>query len=325
MHKTFREFVIGIAVAIVLIVPSLGHAAAAESPTRLYPDSRIVVRDRFSDEIVGTGPDLVFIPGLASSRATWKATADRLKDRYRLHLIQVAGFAGEPARANASGPVLIPTAEAIDAYLVEQHLAPATVIGHSLGGTITLYLAEHHPADLKKGMMVDTLPFYATLMGGPKATVESMTPMADAIRTGKSQMTDEQRARMMNSMAIAQSDRDVIAGWTNLTDKSAVTNALADDLTLDMRADLEDISVPLTLVYPDYTPLGNPPGATDRSYRIAYAAVPHMTFAPVTHSLHFVMWDQPAQFNAALDAFLADGGAPESGPASPRSRADGAR
>jgi pimeloyl-ACP methyl ester carboxylesterase len=120
-----------------------------------------VVRDRFSDEIVGHGPDLVFIPGLASSRDTWKATAARLKAHYRLHLIQVAGFAGEPARANAQGPVVIPTAEAIDAYLVEQHLAPAIVIGHSLGGTIVLYLAEHHPADLKKALMVDSLPFYA--------------------------------------------------------------------------------------------------------------------------------------------------------------------
>ena len=39
---------------------------------------KVVVRDRFSDEVVGKGPDLVFIPGLASSRVTWKATAERL-------------------------------------------------------------------------------------------------------------------------------------------------------------------------------------------------------------------------------------------------------
>jgi pimeloyl-ACP methyl ester carboxylesterase len=108
-------------------------AAAQPDPNRLFADSKVVVRDRFSDEVAGKGPDVVFIPGLASSRATWKATAERLRGKYRLHLIQVAGFAGEPARGNATGEVVIPTAEAIDAYLVEQKLSPALVVGHSLG------------------------------------------------------------------------------------------------------------------------------------------------------------------------------------------------
>ena len=89
----------------------LAASATAQTPTdpnRLFADSKLVVRDRFSDEIVGKGPDLVFIPGLSSSRATWKATAERLRGRRRLHLIQIAGFSGEPARANATGDDLIP-------------------------------------------------------------------------------------------------------------------------------------------------------------------------------------------------------------------------
>jgi pimeloyl-ACP methyl ester carboxylesterase len=71
-----------------------------------------------------------------------------------------------------------------------------------------------------------------------------------------------------------------------------------------MRPDLATITVPVTLIYPDYTPLGVPPGATDGQYRGAYAAVPHMAFVLATKSLHFIMLDQPAQFDAALDAFL---------------------
>jgi pimeloyl-[acyl-carrier protein] methyl ester esterase len=264
-----------------------------------------VVRDRFSDEIVGSGPDLVFIPGLASSRDTWQGEVSRLNAHYRLHLIQVAGFAGEAARANASGPVLVPTAEAIDAYLVERHLVPAVVIGHSLGGTIALYLAEHHPDHLKKAMLVDALPFYATLMMGPQATVESMKPMADGIRSGASKMTPEQSERMMASMATRVSDKAAIAGWSKTSDPSVVANALADDLTLDMRPGLAGIPVPLTLVYPDYVPLGTPKGMTDGMYHGHYAAVPHMTFVRADNSLHFAMFDQPAQFDAALDAFLA--------------------
>jgi pimeloyl-[acyl-carrier protein] methyl ester esterase len=268
-------------------------------------DGQIVVRDRFSDEIVGQGPDVVFIPGLASSRDTWRATAERLRDHYRVHLIQVAGFANEPARANAQGPVVQPTAEAIDAYFVERHLTPAVIVGHSLGGTMTLYLAENHPADIKKAMIVDQLPFFATLMMGPNATLAQSTPVADKIRSGTSRMNAAQSARMMAGMATAQSDKDMISGWSKASDPSVVTNALADLLTLDLRPGLAAVSTPITIVYPDYATVGTPKGATDRMYRSAYAAVKTMTFMPVDNSLHFVMLDQPAQFNAALDAFLA--------------------
>ena len=54
------------------------------------------VSDRLSVEVVGAGPDVILIPGLASSREVWRATADRLKATHRVHLVQLAGFAGEP-------------------------------------------------------------------------------------------------------------------------------------------------------------------------------------------------------------------------------------
>jgi pimeloyl-ACP methyl ester carboxylesterase len=281
-------------------------ASAASASPRLFEDSRLVVRDRFSDEIAGRGPDVIFIPGLASSRETWKATAIRLKRNFRIHLIQVAGFAGEDARANAKGPVLEPTAEAIDAYLVERYLTPATIIGHSLGGTMALYLAERHPGDLKKVMLVDTIPFYATLMAGPQATVASMTPMADKIRSGQSQMPKAQSDRMMASMATAAADKAMIEGWSKASDPSALANALADDLTLDLRPGLPALTTPITLLYPDYTPLGAPKGGTDALYRGTYATAPGVKLVGIENSLHFIMFDQPAQFDAALDAFLAN-------------------
>jgi pimeloyl-ACP methyl ester carboxylesterase len=39
-------------------------------------------------------------------------------------------------------------------------------------------------------------------------------------------------------------------------------------------------------------------------YHSTYTGAKTVTFVPITDSLHFVMLDQPAQFNAALDAFL---------------------
>ncbi len=296
----FRNLFLGAALAAATILPSLAD------PVLFAPDSTIVTRDRFSDEIVGHGPDIIFIPGLASSRETWKAEAARLKDHYRIHLIQIAGFAGEPSRANATGAVLVPTAEAIDAYLVEQHLTPATVIGHSLGGTTALYLAEKHGADLKKVMLVDALPFYAVLMAGPTATAENVKPIADHFRASGGKMTDDQRAKMLAGMATAQSDRDMIGGWGKLSDGNVIANAMADDMELDLRPGLAAIKTPVTMLFPDYTPVGSPPGATAPMYQGAFAALPGVHLVQITNSVHFIMLDQPAQFNAALDAFLAN-------------------
>jgi pimeloyl-ACP methyl ester carboxylesterase len=277
--------------------------APAPAPPRLYADSRIVTGDRISVEVVGHGPDVVLIPGLASSRETWRATADRLKDHYRLHLVQVDGFAGEPARANGSGPVLVPTAEAIDAYIRDQGLAPAVVVGHSLGGTMVLWLAEHHPQDLRKALVVDALPFFAAVMLGPGATAEQVTPMAEGMRHAPPQPAAASD-RMIAGM-VGEAGRPMVTAWSHASDSAAVQNALADDLELDLRPGLASIHTPIVLLYPDNVSLGAPAGAMDGVYKGAFAPAASIRPVRIDHSLHFIMLDQPAAFADQLDAFLA--------------------
>jgi pimeloyl-[acyl-carrier protein] methyl ester esterase len=295
-----RDIFIGLVLAAAAVMPTASHALGS---TKLFDDSTLVVRDRFSDEIVGQGPDVIFIPGLASSRATWSVTAKRLKAHYRLHLIQVAGFAGEEVRGNASGPVLAPTAEAIDAYLVEQHLTPAVVVGHSLGGTMVLYLAEHHADHLKKIMIVDALPFYAMVFAGPNATVAGATPTAEQIRT--SVASPPNQAQMLASLVTGADDRRTVGLWGDASDHGAVNRALADDLELDLRPGLSAVTMPVTMLYPDNVPNGAPAAVMDGFYGGAYAALPAKTLVRIDNSRHFIMLDQPDVFAAALDAFLA--------------------
>ena len=305
------------AAAAVLLVAALAPSAALADPapaaapgparafgaTKLFADSQLIIRDRITVEVVGTGPDLVFIPGLSSSRETWRATAARLRGRYRLHLVQVNGFAGEPAGANATGEVLVPTAEAVDAYLTEAKLAPATVIGHSLGGTMILYLADHHPEHLRRAFVVDALPFFGVVFMGPQATLAQLAPIANSIRTGPPQ-PPAAIAQQINAMVSGETDRARVIGWGQASDRSVVQRALADDLSLDLRPDLAKIATPITLIYPDNVPNGMPAGAADGSYKASFAGAPHVTFVRVDNARHFVMYDQPAAFDAALDGFL---------------------
>src|SRR6187549_3611316 len=70
---------------------------------------------RFSVEVRGSGPDVILIPGLSAGRNVWTA-AVRAVPGYRYHLVQVAGFAGDPAGGNARGPVVAPLAAELARY-----------------------------------------------------------------------------------------------------------------------------------------------------------------------------------------------------------------
>src|SRR5580698_4996343 len=85
----------------------------------LYVSAAIAdpVSDRITVTVRGQGPDIVLIPGLASSGGVWDATATHLEGHYRLHIVQLAGFAGSAARANAQGPVIQPMVDALDIYI----------------------------------------------------------------------------------------------------------------------------------------------------------------------------------------------------------------
>ncbi|HEY8572008.1 alpha/beta hydrolase [Phenylobacterium sp.] len=294
---------------LVTLAIALALAAPAAAQDKLFPDSKLVVRDRFSVEVVGRGPDVVFIPGLASSRATWKATAERLKGRYRLHLIQIAGFAGEPARANSAGDVLIPTAEAIDAYLVDQKLSPAMAVGHSLGGTTLLYLAQKHPEHLKKVMVVDALPFFGAMMSpAPNPTVDSIRPtavqMRDAMLRNTGPVTPQSLEPQMARMSKDAATRRLVAEWGSASDTSVVARAFYDDLMLDLRPGLGAMKTPIVLLFPDAVSVGMPAGMAEPLYRQLYGEAKTVRPKMIPDSAHFIMFDQPQAFAVELDAFL---------------------
>jgi pimeloyl-ACP methyl ester carboxylesterase len=284
-------------------------ADANAATNRLFTDSTLLDRGRISVEVTGSGPDLIFVPGLASSRETWRREALRLRSRYRLHLVQVAGFAGAPAGANGAGPVLEPTAEAIDAYITSAGLAPATYIGHSLGGTMGLYIAEHHPGDLKKVLMVDSLPFYGVLMGGPTATSESLKPATEGIRAAMLKATPEQSAansgRMAAGMVKDPEGQKEVAAWSARSARPVLVTAMIEDMLLDLRPGLPAVKTPMTLVFPFDAAMGMPSEQWNALYNGQYAALPGLTMVRIDDSRHFVMFDQPTRFETALDAFLA--------------------
>ena len=292
-----------IVMLLLFLLVSAGRLRAQASPAVFAPTRFTVVDGGTSGK-----PDVLLIPGLSSSRAVWDAEAKLLAPQYRLHLVQINGFAGQPAGANAGATELLPALVAeLDQYVATRHMQPV-VVGHSLGGLLALMLAEGHPSDVRKLVIVDTLPFYATLFS-PDATAEGARPIAAQMKQQLVSMSAEQYAAMQPMMA-AQMVRDpaaqkLVAASSATSDRGVVSEAVSEDLTTDARPGLPQMKVPTLVFYEHDSTLTQPnPDAYEKLMRSEWSAAPDVTLVRVDDSRHFIMYDQPVKFDQALEAFL---------------------
>lgn len=281
--------------AATLLMPLAAGVAQAKEPTR------------FTVAVRGSGPDIILIPGLASSRDVWSATAKQLEGRYRVHLVQVAGFAGAPAGGNADGPVVEPLADEIVAYIEAQHLDHPAIIGHSMGGFTALMIAAHHPDAVGRVMVVDALPFFSVLFG-PTVTVDAVRPQAAAFRDAVIAQTPEVFAagqdRVMAGLVRSPEARAAPIAWSLATDRGVMARATYDVMTTDLRGDLARITAPVTVLYARDPGMGAAFSRVDPLYTDNYAALKGVRLRPVDGAFHFIMLDQPQAFAAEVEAFL---------------------
>lgn len=300
LFPTRVAFACAVALFTTLISSHESRAAAPIAvPTAAAP--------RFTVTVTGQGPDVILIPGLASSSAVWDDTVKQLEGRYRLHVLQVAGFAGTPVGANGEGPVIQPTVDALDGYIKSAKLKSPAVIGHSMGGLMGLMLARQHPEDLGKLMVVDSLPFYAVVFS-PAATVETVRPQAAAMRDMSEKSTPEQwaagQARTMTRMVKSPIGLKSATEASIASNPSVTGRALYDDLTTDLRGEIASIKTPTVMLYPWDEATGAPQAAFDAVYTSAYAPMASAKVKRIDGSLHFIMLDQPAAFAAEVESFL---------------------
>jgi pimeloyl-ACP methyl ester carboxylesterase len=267
-------------------------AAPAAAPQAIAATAPAFAPTRFTVEVVGSGPDVILIPGLTASKEVWRGTVAAVPG-YRYHLIQVAGFAGAPARGNREGPVVGPLAEEIARYIRANGLHRPAVVGHSMGGTLALMLAARHPDLVGRAMVVDMLPQPAQLLG---ASAEGIRGLADVLQslsgTPFGQNLIDQAVRMFGNDAPVnvRSDRDVVA-------RAAHELAVAD-----LTPELPRIRAPLTVLYA--SPVASLAATADGVYRRAYRGDPAATLVRIDGSGHMVMADQPGRFAEELRRFL---------------------
>lgn len=289
---------------VILFLSVLVSASATQSipiPSN-HPNSQSI-----SVQTQGSGPDVILIPGLASSREVWADLASTLRMSHRIHLVELAGFASTPAIANPEGKVIAPAVDAIADYIQTQHLKAPVIIGHSLGGEIALILGARHPDQVGRLMIVDALPFY-TLMIDPAATTETAVRQATAMRDWLLGQSPEQikefQKTSITRLAKTKAVRPALVTAGINSDRKTVADAVYELMTTDLRPELARIKAPIEIVYAYDALFGVPAASVDAMYRQSYSSAPDVHFTRIDDSFHFVMLDQPERFSSAVASFL---------------------
>lgn len=264
----------------------------------------------FKVEKVGKGKQhMILIPGLTCPGNVWTETVERYKKDYTCHVISLPGFAGTPAIETAE--YLKTMRDELIGYIKDNKLKKPVLVGHSLGGFLSLWISAAEPDLVGANFIVDALPYFPAIQN-PAATVESMKPMATSMRDMMKNATPEQTKQsqqyFLSSMATAPDKLELISRWGVESHAPTVAQAMYEMQTIDLRKDVATIKVPVTVLgawiaYKDY---GVTHETTLKNFTDQYKNVKNINIQLTDTAKHFIMYDDPKWFFDQMDKFLSN-------------------
>ncbi len=275
----------------------------------LKKDSSGYEGEQFNVSIQGRGTDVVFIHGLAASPECWDGAEEFLGGDVRCHLLHMRGFSGL-ASSGFREPMnfLKPMADAIAAYIRTLKAGPVAVVGHSMGGIVSLILARDH-ADVVDRLMVVDVPAFFSVLINPFATPGSISGIAQHARRSyaaktKPQLQDELQSNSPK-LVTDPDDVDRVVQWGMTSDRATTADVMAEVMVTDLRADMARLTMPVDVIYAwDKSGHASKLGI-DQVYASAYSGLVQGRKLRIDNARHYVMLDQPAEFYGAVNDWLA--------------------
>jgi pimeloyl-ACP methyl ester carboxylesterase len=252
--------------------------------------------------------NVVFVHGLAASPDCWDGAEDLLSGA-RSHFVHMRGFAGLPASGfREPGNFLKPMADALAGYIRTLRAGPVAVVGHSMGGIVSLILARDHPDVVERLMVVDVPAFFSVLIN-PFATVGAMAHLAEHSRrsyfekSGKA--VEDDLLRSAPKLVTGPENLARIVHWGVTSDRAVTSDVMAEVMVTDLRQDLHHIEAPVDVIYAwDQTNHASRMGL-DQVYSSSYAGLRNGRKQRIDDARHYVMLDQPEIFYSAVREWLA--------------------
>lgn len=259
-------------------------------PTHRLRDAELYFEDR------GTGEPVVLLHGLGGSSLDWQPQIDALAPRHRVIAIDMRGSGRSRDRLRPRGPFSVEMfARDVAAVIDHLKIAPAHVIGLSMGGMVAFQLALDHPHAVRTLAIVNSGPSLV-----PRTMAEHVaiaTRLAIASTLGPSAM-----ARMLAPKLFPHSEalRAQFLERMAHNEKRAYAATQRALVGFDVEHRIGAIAVPALIVASDqdYTPIA-------RKHEYA-RRMPHARVVVVEDSRHALPIEEPEKLQPILDAFLSE-------------------
>jgi pimeloyl-ACP methyl ester carboxylesterase len=247
----------------------------------------------------GEGPPVLLIPGFTCTEKVWEDTIAELSKSYECHVFTLAGFGDvEPI----AFPWLPKIKDALLRYINDKKLVKPVVIGHSLGGTLALWLATEKETWFKKLILVDALPSVGALMMPDfnSETIAYDNPYSKNILEMDEENFLAMAKQMASFMALNPEVHWQLTNWILKCDRKTYVHGYTDLLKVDLRDAISKINIPVTILastHPNKEMM-------KLQYDKQFEKLPHKNILYANNSAHFIMYDQPEWFISTVISAL---------------------
>ncbi|MFI5196187.1 MAG: alpha/beta fold hydrolase [Chitinophagales bacterium] len=265
--------------------------------------------DAFQVKVSGKGQPVLLIPGATCSGDEWKETVAHLSGSHECHVFTLAGYAGAPPLSK--GPYLETIKNQIEQYMEDKKLNNVILIGHSIGGVLSLWIASDRNVHLQKVVIVDAMPFFAAAQS-PNTVDTFDESKAIAMLDNLNKMNENQMKfnQMMTARYMCNDSTkwNAITSWGLQSDKKTMAYTMAEMNSKDLRQTISKVNIPV-LVLAAYGKIPQYPQFTRESvietFADQYKACGKCTVhVAADKTKHFVMYDAPEWYYKEMDDFI---------------------
>jgi len=258
--------------------------------------------------VKGQGKPVIFIPGLGCSGDVWNETMERLYANYECHIINLPGFAGEKPISLKEG--YLPAVKNKLIHYIQSNLKEKPiVIGHSLGGFLSLLISAENDQFFSKIIIVDSYPFLSAIYN-PEATEDNVKSQAfmmkNAITASNDSLFVVQQSMTLNTMISDQEKIQLALQWSLKSDRETLGQAMYELITTDLRDQLKNIQTPVLVLgsWIAGKDFGITKELTKAIFENQYANAPNVQIKISDAGRHFLMWDDFDWFIQEITNFL---------------------